>query len=148
MTEGQTKLKQRKAMKAIPEGTGHRTNAPNIMPRLALAFFLAMGVIISASTPALAKRVVDLSNWGTLELEDVGDEPQAAGQATLTEVVETSWYHSPSGDSSSTYTDVLTIKCRLLMTELALQTRTAIHRIKCAAVMRALWRALSVCRRI
>jgi hypothetical protein len=71
-----------------------------------LAALLAIGVVLLASTPAQARVVT----WGPYQLANVGDEPQASGEATLTKVEAFGVY--ADGDVVGVqYTAVLTVKC-------------------------------------
>ncbi len=58
----------------------------NPMKRLGLVAVFLVGVTLLASTPAAAEGKVKGEDWGTVELENVGDEPQASGQASLNNV--------------------------------------------------------------
>jgi len=79
----------------------------NPMKRLGLAALLVAGVTLLASTPAQAK-VPKGEDWGTIPLKNVGDEPQASGEATLTDVN----YHSHDGNIAFPhYSGTLTVRC-------------------------------------
>ena len=52
----------------------------NPMKRLGLVAVLVVGVTLVASTPTRAE------DWGTIQLMPIGDEPQASGEATMTDV--------------------------------------------------------------
>ena len=57
----------------------------NPMKRLGLVAVLVVGVTLLASTPALAR--VSWRDWGTIQFTSTGAEPEASGQASLTNVV-------------------------------------------------------------
>ena len=57
----------------------------NPAKRLGLAAVLVVGVTLLASTPAWAR--VQWRDWGTIWLTNTGAEPEASGEAALTNVV-------------------------------------------------------------
>ena len=82
---------------------------------------LAVGLTLFTSTPAWAGGKAK-ADWGTIQLSNVGDEPCASGQATLTNV-ERTWYcydEYPPGSPWpilhvwAQYTGVLTVACQNL----------------------------------
>jgi len=88
----------------------------NPMKRLGLAALLAVGLTLLASTPARAKKPggeIGGDTWGPIELTNVGDEPQASGKATLTEVVLVDVYDSGLVHWQC-YTGRLSVQCRHL----------------------------------
>jgi hypothetical protein len=81
----------------------------NPMKRLGLAALLAVGVTLLASTPAQAKAPKG-EDWGTILLTNVGVQPLASGEATLTDVT-----YGPQGRiAAPLYSGTLTVKCRNL----------------------------------
>ena len=67
---------------------------------------LAVGVALFASTPAQAGRSED---WGTIQLTNTGAEPEASGQASLTNVKFEGF-----GDWTLCYSGQLSVKCKNL----------------------------------
>lgn len=81
------------------------------MKRLGLVAVLAVGATLFASTPAQAKG----EDWGTIQLTNVGDEPQASGQASLTNVVcRDSNPYDPDPWRTGYCSGKLTVYCRNL----------------------------------
>ncbi len=78
----------------------------NLMKRLGLAALFAVGVTFFASTSAWAGSGED---WGTIELANIGDEPQASGSASLTNV---DWLRVAKG--AYIYTGRLSVTCHNL----------------------------------
>ena len=94
----------------------------NPLKRLGLAAVLVVGLTLLASTPARAGEKAK-ADWGTIELANVGDELDASGEATLTEVrwisslsyyLDPWWVEYPDVHTDAKYTGVLTVTCRNL----------------------------------
>ena len=81
----------------------------NSVKRLGMVAVLVVGVGLLASTTAQAKKPTGES-WGPIKLTNVGDEPQASGEATLTEVVLVDIYFDESG---SVYWECYTARLRV-----------------------------------
>ena len=79
------------------------------MQRRGLARLLLLGATVLAATMAQAKPRLGI--WGPVELANVGDEPGASGEATLTDVVLVDSY-TGSGWYSESYTGTLTVACK------------------------------------
>jgi hypothetical protein len=60
----------------------------NPVKQLGLVALLMVGPALFVSTPAQAGKIAlpDAGNWGTVQLTNVGDEPGASGEASLTDV--------------------------------------------------------------
>jgi len=84
----------------------------NFVKRLGLAALLVVAVTLLASTPAWAAPKV--CRPGPVELANVGDEPRASGEATLTEVVLVGCYSDSPYVDWSCYTGKLSLKCKNL----------------------------------
>ena len=76
----------------------------NPMKRLGLAALLVVGVMLLASTPARGKPRGYVPDWGPIQLA-TGAEPQASGEAILTNVREIDVF---------LYTGRLTVECKNL----------------------------------
>jgi hypothetical protein len=90
----------------------------NPMKRLGVAAVVVAAMLLAGtSAQAKAPGGEDWSNWGTTQLTNVGDEPQAFGEATLTKVEskDTFVLHGDGGESSEPmyayvmHTGVLTV---------------------------------------
>ena len=82
----------------------------NPMKRLGLAALLAVSVTVLASTAA---RAAAPGNWGTVQLTNIGDEPGASGEASLTHVKRL-WSDVQEWMRIDHYSGKLTVKCRNL----------------------------------
>jgi hypothetical protein len=82
----------------------------NPMKRFGLAALLAVGVTLLASTPA---RAAGGEKWGTIQLTNVGDEPQASGEASLTHVNRW-WTEVIEWLRIDYYSGKLSVKCQNL----------------------------------
>jgi len=79
-----------------------------------MAALLALGMTLVASTPARAKKPAGES-WSPIKLTNVGDEPQASGEATLTDVVLVDIHFNESGSVCwECYTAGLRMDCKNL----------------------------------
>ncbi|HUT91550.1 MAG TPA: hypothetical protein VMY37_18775 [Thermoguttaceae bacterium] len=82
----------------------------NPVKRLGLAVLLVVGVTLLGSTSARAAAPGD---WGTVQLTNVGDEPGATGEASLTRVKRL-WSDVQEWMRIDYYSGKLTVKCRNL----------------------------------
>ncbi len=81
------------------------------LKRVGLAVLLAVGASLLASTLARAKKPASGSeSWGPINLWNVGDEPKASGQATLTDVVYVGGFETSLG-WEDWYTGRLSVQC-------------------------------------
>jgi len=91
----------------------------NPMKRLGMPALLAVAVTLLASTLASAGKPPGPAGetWGPVGLTNVGDEPRASGEATLTEVVLVGTVGDPLYDYSywDCCTGNLTVQCKKLM---------------------------------
>ena len=76
-----------------------------------MATLLAVGVTLFVNTPTQAE------DWGTVQFTNLGDEPQASGQATLKKVsYYLSWYDADEywHEYGNGYRGTLTVECKNL----------------------------------
>jgi hypothetical protein len=88
----------------------------NPSKRLVMATALIATLALIVSAPALAKpaKPDGGSTWGPIELTNVGDEPRASGEATLTEVVRGDVYYEQGLFYIESYRARLHVDCKNL----------------------------------